>query len=147
MELVIVIVVVGVLSAYAMMRNSSSSVYSLLSQAQTLASDIKHVQSMATVWGKSLSISVVEGTNGTYSVSCTTVGAAPCDANPVINPATGTAFTIRLEKGVQLSGPATLVINSLGQPASSAHYSLGTIEGPSISVDVAALTGHVTVTP
>lgn len=146
MELVIVIVVVGVLSAYAMMRNSSSSVFSLLSQAQTLASDIKHVQSMATVWGKSLSISVVGGANGTYSVSCTTAGAAPCNTNPVINPATGTAFTISLQKGVELSGPGTLVINSLGQPTAAAQYVL-TTDGNSISVDVAALTGHVTVTP
>jgi MSHA pilin protein MshC len=146
MELIIVIVVVGLLSAYAMMRNSSSSVFSLLSQAQTLASDIKHVQTMATVWGKSLSISASGGVNGTYSVSCTTVGAAPCNTNPVINPATGTAFTISLQKGVSLSGPASLVINSLGQPAAGAQYVLST-EGASMTVDVAALTGHVTVSP
>jgi MSHA pilin protein MshC len=146
MELIIVLVVVGLLSAYALMRNSSSSVFSLLSQAQTMASDVKHVQTMATVWGKSLTISATAGTNGTYSVSCSTVGAAPCNTNPVINPATGTAFTISLQKGVALSGPATLVINSLGQPASAAQYILST-EGASISVDVAALTGHVTVTP
>lgn len=146
MELIIVLVVVGLLSAYAMMRNSSSSVFSLLSQAQTLASDIKHVQTMATVWGKSLSISATGGLNGTYSVSCTTVGAAPCNTNPVINPATGTAFTISLQKGVSLSGPASLVINSLGQPASGAQYVLST-EGASMTVDVAALTGHVSVSP
>lgn len=146
MELIIVLVVVGLLSAYAMMRNSSSSVFSLLSQAQTLASDIKHVQTMATVWGKSLSISASGGVNGTYSVSCTTVGAAPCNTNPVINPATGAAFTISLQKGVSLTGPASLVINSLGQPASGAQYVLST-EGASMTVDVAALTGHVSVSP
>ncbi len=148
MELVIVIVVVGVISAYAMMRNSSSSVFSLLSQAQTMASDIKHVQAMATVWGKSLTISMSEGANGTYSVSCTFGGAAPCNTtDPVINPATGTVFTISLQKGVALSGPGTLVINSLGQPTAAAQYVLSTTDGASMTVDVAALTGHVTLTP
>jgi len=148
MELVIVIVVVGVLSAYAMMKNSSSSVFSLLSQAQTLAGDIKHVQSMATVWGKSLTITATDGVNGTYSVSCTNGGAAPCNStNPVINPATGTAFTISLEKGVALTAsPGTLVINSLGKPASLAQYVLSS-NSVSVTVTMAPLTGHVTVTP
>ena len=149
MELVIVLVVVGVLSAYAMMKNSSSSVFSLLSQAQTLASDIKHVQSMATVWGKSLTISSAGGANGTYSVSCTNGGGAPCNSsNPVINPSTGTPFTVSLEKGVILSpSPATLVINSLGKPAASAQYVLSTTDGTTVTVVVAPITGHVTVTP
>jgi MSHA pilin protein MshC len=150
MELIIVLVVVGLLSAYAMMRNSSSSVFSLLSQAQTLASDIKHVQSMATVWGKSLTITATNGANGSYSVSCTNSTAAPCNGTagaPVINPATGIAFTISLQKGVVLAGtPATLVINSLGQPASAAQYVL-TTDGGGMTVNVAALTGNVTVSP
>ena len=147
MELIIVIVVVGVLSAYAMMKNGSASVFSLLSQAQKMASDIKHVQSMATVMGKSLTISATAGANGTYSVSCTTAVAAPCNTNPVINPATGTAFTISLEKGVVLTpSQGTLVINSMGRPASAAQYVLSS-DSASVTVDVAALTGHVTVTP
>lgn len=146
MELIIVIVVVGVLSAYAMMKNSSSSVFSLLSQAQTLAGDIKHVQTMATVWGKNLTISATDGANGTYSVCLTPQIPAPC-TNPVINPATGTAFTISLQKGVVLTATnPTLAINSLGQPASSARYTLSS-ETVSVKVDVAELTGHVTVTP
>lgn len=146
MELIIVLVVVGVLSAYAMMRNSSSSVFSLLSQAQTLAGDIKHVQSMATVWGKSLTIAATVGGNGTYSVCLTPQVPAPC-TTPVINPATGTAFTISLQKGVVLTAsPDTLAINSLGQPASAAHYTLSS-DSASVRVDVAELTGHVTVTP
>ena len=148
MELVIVLVVVGVLSAYAMMKNSSSSVFSLLSQAQTLAGDIKHVQAMATVWGKSLTITATGGANGTYSVSCTTSVAAPCNTNPIINPATGTAFAIGLEKGVALSAnPGTLVIDSQGKPASVAQYVLSAPDGTSVTVVVAPLTGHVTVTP
>ena len=145
-ELVIVIVIVGVLSAYAVMRNSSPATYALLSQAQTMASDIRHVQSLATTWGKSLRITAVVGANGTYSVSCVASGAAPCNASPVINPATGAAFSVALQQGAVLSGPATLDISSLGQPSASAIYSVNT-GGPNMEVRVAALTGFVTVIP
>lgn len=145
-EFVVVIVVVGILSAYAFMKNGSTAVYTLVSQSRTMASDIRHAQSLATVWGRSLRISTATGANGTYSVSCVTAGAAPCDSSPVINPATGAAFRVSLEKGVVLDGPATLDMNSLGQPAAGGTYTL-TAGGQTISVGVAAVTGYVTVTP
>jgi MSHA pilin protein MshC len=144
MELVIVLVTVGVLSAYAMMRNSSSSVFSLVSQAQVMASDIRHAQALATVWGKRLRIDATGGANGVYTVSCVTAGAAPCNASPVINPSTGEAFAVTLQKGIVLSGPAQLEITSLGQPVAASTYVL-TTEGSSLNLNVAALTGHVTV--
>lgn len=146
MELIIVLVVVGVLSAYAMMRNSSSSVFSLLSQTQTMASDIRHAQSLATVWGKRLRIDATLGPNGVYTVSCVTAGASPCDVSPVINPATGIEFRVALQKGIDLNGPAQLEINSLGQPTvtTTQTYVL-TTEGNSLNLNVAALTGLVTV--
>lgn len=154
-ELVIVIVLVGVLSAYAMMKNGSSSVFSLVSQAQTMASDIRHAQALATVWGKRLRITATDGANGVYEVSCDDSAdvAPPCDTNPVINPATGRAFSVRLEKGVVLDGPPSpLIINSLGQPvdsfgqptAASSAFTLST-QGNSLTLNVAALTGYVTV--
>lgn len=145
-ELVIVIVVVGVISAYAFMKNSSSSMYSLKSQGQTMANDVRHVQALATTWGRSLRITTAAGANGTYAVSCVNAGSSPCDVSPVINPATGTAFSVSLEKDLVLSGPATLDIDSLGKPAASATYQL-TIDGATVSVVVQALTGFVTVTP
>ncbi len=145
-ELVIVIVVVGVISAYAFMKNSSSSMYSLKSQAQTMANDVRHVQALATTWGRSLRITTTAGANGSYTVSCVNAGSSPCDVSPVMNPATGTGFTASLEKGVVLSGPATLDIDSLGKPAGSGTYQL-TTDGATVSIAVQALTGFVTVTP
>lgn len=144
MELIIVLVVVGVLSAYAMMRNSSSSVFSLLSQAQSMASDIRHAQTLATTWGKRLRIDTAGGANGVYTVSCVTPGAAPCNTSPVINPATGTEFRVALQKGIVLSGPAQLEIDSLGQPTAASTYVLTTGDD-SLNLNVAALTGDVTV--
>lgn len=153
MELIVVIIVVGILSAYAIMKNGSSGVFSLLSQAQTMASDIKHAQTLATVWGKRLRINSADG--GYTVMTC--VGAdevSPCDVlSPAINPATGTAFNVALEKGVTLAGPhvplditslGQPVITSLGQPVAAASYTLS-INGTSIRVVVAAVTGHVSV--
>jgi prepilin-type N-terminal cleavage/methylation domain-containing protein len=145
-ELVVVIVVVGIVAAYAMMKNSSAAVYTLLSQAQTMAADVRHTQSLATTWGRRLRITAVAGSNGTFSVSCVTAGASPCDTSPVINPSTGTAFTTTLKEGVVLAGPATLDIDSLGKPSAAATYTVSS-SGSSINVNVAAITGLVVVAP
>ena len=92
-------------------------------------------------------MSVTAGVNGSYRVSCVNAAAvAPCNASPVLHPATGTALAISLRNGVALSGPASVDIDSFGRPASGASFvvSAGTA---SYTVSVAALTGHVSVAP
>jgi MSHA pilin protein MshC len=146
-ELVIVVVVIGVLGAYAAIKSGSTAVYTLSSQAQTMASDIRHVQALATTMGKSLRISISPGLNGSYSVSCVTPGAAPCNsvANvPMTNPVSGSAFTVNLEKNLSLSGPATLVIDSMGKPGAAGTYVLAA-NSTTVNVTVAAVTGFVSV--
>ena len=148
-ELVIVIVVLGIVSAYAIMKNGSAGVYSLLSQAQTVAGDVRHVQALATTWGKRLRITTVTpetGPGGTYSVSCVSAGAFPCDSSPVINPATGAAFAITVQQGARLVGPPALEITSLGRPAAAATYTVSS-GSASLNIGVAAITGYVTVSP
>ncbi len=147
-ELIIVIVVLGIVSTYVVMRNFSVADATLPSQAQKMASDIRHAQTLATTWGKSLQLNTTAGTNGVYSVSCViaTAGVSPCGVSPVINPATGNSFSVELQKGVALAGTATLSFNSLGQPNASASYTL-TSGGGTKTISVAALTGHVTVSP
>ena len=137
---------VGILAAYAIMKNGSAGVYSLLSQAQTIAGDVRHVQALATTWGKSLRITAVAGTNGSYSVSCVTTAAFPCNTNPVINPATGSAYTVAVQQGAVLAGPGTLDISSLGTPSAAATYTV-TSGSASVNVNVAAITGYVSVSP
>lgn len=146
-ELVVVLMVLGVLSVYAAMRNSSPAAYTLRSQAEKMASDLRHVQSLATTWGRSLRITIVPGANGSYSVSCVTAGTSPCDTSPVLNPTTGSAFTVSLQQGVALAGPTTaLEIDSLGKPNAAATYVLSVPDTTaSKSVAVAALTGFITL--
>jgi type II secretory pathway pseudopilin PulG len=143
--MIVVVGVVGILAAYAIIKNGSAGVYSLLSQAQTLAGDVRHVQALATTWGKSLRITAVSA-SGTYSVSCVATGAFPCNTNPVINPATGSAYTVAVQQGATLSGPGTLDISSLGRPSAAATYTV-TSGATSVNVNVAAITGYVSVVP
>ena len=152
-ELIIVLVVVGILSVIAAMRSVSTADVTLPSQAQKLASDIRHTQTLATTWGRSLRLSVsgCPG-NDTYCVSCVTftAGVPPCNVSPVIDPATGSSFSVALQKDVVLTGTPTpqLDFNSLGQPTqpaapAGASYTLGS----AVTVTVAALTGFVKVCP
>jgi MSHA pilin protein MshC len=142
-ELIIVVAIMGVLSAYAIMKNASPALYTIQSQAETLAANIRHTQTLATTWSRSLRLTVTPAT-GTYTVACVTSGASPCNASPVVNPATGAVYSVSLERGVSIAGPATLNIDSFGKPSAAATYTL-TGGGATVTVTVAAVTGFVTI--
>jgi prepilin-type N-terminal cleavage/methylation domain-containing protein len=144
-ELVMVMAVVGVIAAYAVVNNLASGAYTLRSQAESLASNLRHAQAMATTRGRSLRVSLTAGTNGSYSVSCVTAGTTPCDSSPVLDPATGTSFAITVQKGVSIAGPATLDIDNFGKPSAAATYTL-TYGGSTFTVTVAPLTGYISIT-
>ena len=133
-ELVIVIVVLGIMSVYAMMKGASPAEMSVPSQAQKLASDIRHAQTLAYTSGNRMRLTITAGANGTYGVTCVT-GTMPCN----------TDFSVTLQNGVILAGPPTLDITSLGQPSAAASYTL--TSGSQAKVSVAALTGLVNVCP
>lgn len=157
-ELIIVVVVLGIISAYAIMKTVSPGVATLPSQAQTMANDIRHAQSLAYTGGKSLRLLLV-GSNqyAVYSCVANTAGTILCNTtstDPIMDPATGQQFIGTLQKGVTLSvlsGTSPLDFNSLGQPSANVAYCLK-IPGNSGStcdeaVSVAALTGYVAVSP
>ena len=135
-ELVIVLVVLGILSAYAMMKVASLDEMSLPSQAQKLASDIQHAQTLAYTSGNRMRFTIAPGINGTYGVTCVT-GTTPCNSD----------FSVTLQKNVVLAGPpATLDFTSLGQPSTGASYTL-TSGSSTVTVALAALTGFIKVCP
>lgn len=137
----IIIVVLGILSAYAMMKVASLDEMSLPSQAQRLASDIRHAQTLAYTSGQRMRLTITPGANGTYSVNC--VIPTPCNAS--------NDFSVTVQKNVMLAGTPTLYFTSLGQPTdgnqqtAGASYTLSS--GSTVTVTVAALTGLVTVSP
>jgi len=112
-ELIMVLVVGAVLAAVAASRWNATDATAPY-QGELLARNIRHLQSLAMAWSQTLQLTP---TSGGYSVSCATAGAAPCNVSPVIDPATGSPFSLALSYGVTLSGPA-LNIDSLGRPVS-----------------------------
>lgn len=136
-ELVIVIVILGILSVYAMTRDTDSAELTLPSQAQRLASDLRYAQSLAFTSGKRMLFQLSSST--AYAV-CQTNDGTSCSA--------GNEVSLVLQKGVTVStGPATLSFNTLGEPNQGATYTVLGPSGSTANVTVAELTGLVSVAP
>ena len=134
-ELIIVIAVLGVISAYAVMSGVSPAEVTLPSQAQTLASNIRQAQTLAFTSGSRMRITApsVATANANYTVTCVTTG---CN--------TSNNFSATLNKNVTLAGPASnLEFSTLGQPSATVSYAL--TSGSTITVCVALVTGLVSV--
>lgn len=146
-ELIMVMIVVGVLAAVAASRWNATDATAGY-QADLLARNLRHMQMLAMTGGQSLRLSVA---SPTYSVSCVTASATPpCNASPVIDPASGQAFSETLANGVTLAG-AALDMDSLGRPVSggvllttSRVYTL-TAGAQTWSVTVSPITGFAAV--
>jgi prepilin-type N-terminal cleavage/methylation domain-containing protein len=142
-EMVVIIVILGILAAYATFEHGSPADLSLPSQAETLASNIRALQNIA-IAGTPARLVVTPGDNGSGSYlgqRCNRFTGNTCSAY-------ATVFSVDIDKTVKLavaSGSATLNFNTLGKPDAGAGYTLSA-EGSSKTVNVAAETGHVSVT-
>jgi prepilin-type N-terminal cleavage/methylation domain-containing protein len=142
LELTVMVAVLGVLSAYAVIKYKGPAPLTLTSQAETLASDLRRAQALAYSSGQRMRVTPTAGTNGSYAVACVT-GTTPCSSD----------FSASFSHSVVLAG-STLYFNSLGQPSDSTGSALSgassftlTYDTATKTVSVAAQTGLVTVTP
>jgi len=145
-EMVVVMLLAAILVAVTATRWDATDA-TAPSQADLLARNLRHMQMLAMSWGQSLRLTAA---GGSYSVACVTVGVAPCNASPVIDPASGQAFLVTLSNNVTLSG-GPISIDSLGRPVSGSTpittnitYTL-TASASTWSVMVRPITGFVTV--
>ena len=148
-ELVVVIAMLGIFSAYATMTRVSPAEMSLPSQAQTLASDIRRVQTLAYTSGNRMRLGITTGVNGTYTaLTCVVNGGTSCTCVVVggVTSCPPSTFGVTLQQGVTLAGPSAIDFTTDGKPSASASYTL-TYGSSTKTVAVAALTGVVTVTP
>jgi hypothetical protein len=163
MELSIVLVIGAALIFFAV-RSYQPKDGIALQQAERLRNDLRHAQMLAIAWNQALRVTTTAAVPGPncpsapdfparYEVRCVSGSAvAPCNgANPVVNPATGQAFRVNLECGLDFGGPAfTLDLDSLGRPRNGANLATAdttyTISGGSSNrtVVIAPLTGFVT---
>lgn len=145
-ELVMVLVVVGILAAYAIPSVTAPSSFTLHQQADALVRDLRHTQQLATAYRKRLRL-VANGSD-TYTVACATDTTAPCNAavgGPMTDPATGQPYSVTTQNGVTVSA-GTAEFTSFGQPAAAATFSLSG-GGDTATVTVSATGGFVSATP
>jgi prepilin-type N-terminal cleavage/methylation domain-containing protein len=147
-ELVVVLVVSSIV-VYFVVRSFQPKEALAMQQAERLRNDLRHAQMLAITWGQALRIDTAATS---YSVSCVTLSVnPPCNAAPVIDPATGRPYVVNLESGLDLVGPGfTFDLDALGRPKNGAGFAAiatFTISGASVArtVVVAPLTGFVTV--
>ena len=148
MEAAFVIVILGILTRYAVMKWVDPETLTLPVQAQSVADLIRRAQNLAMVRGQRMSVSVTtSGTNGTMAIACAT-GPTPCN--------TDTSLTVT--QNVAVGNAAPIYFSSLGMPVDNAgtarttdaSYTLSFTTGENTTtytVTVAALTGHVSVSP
>jgi len=146
-ELIIVLVLVGILSSYAVVRTSDSDSLLLQSYADQFSQHIKHTQMLAMTWGQSLGLSV---NSAGYQVSCLSAASTPpCNSSPVIDPATGQLFTISVGDKVVFLDSGSIAFDALGRPLQaglvSGNVSHWRLAKGSFQVDVSVnpITGSV----
>lgn len=152
LELVIVITIAGVLAAVISVNWQSSAAYTIATQADHLASRLRHVQVLAS--GSQELLRVAPNASG-YTVTCQSAnGSALCASvgATVRDPASGELLNITLDDGVTLSGSA-LDFDTWGRPRSgvslitAARDFVLTGGGKTFTVSVTPVTGHVSVSP
>jgi MSHA pilin protein MshC len=141
LELVIVLVIMGTLAAFAVPRFAPSD-NTVAAQADRLARDLRHAQALAMNQGRTLLFDVQSAT--TYRV---TFG-----GSTVTDPATMQPYSVTLDNSVTLTGTDT-GFDSLGRPVAAgsllAASRVFTLSGTSrtATVTLSPVTGFVTVTP
>ncbi len=141
-ELVTVLVMLGIVSALALPRWSPSD-STVATQADRLARDLRHAQSLALSQGRRLTFDVQSA--GSYRVTDN-------GGNTVTDPATRSPFSVSLENNVTLAGN-DLEFDSLGRPLNAGSLASGaqafTLSGTArtATVTVSPVTGFVRVTP
>ena len=148
-ELIATMLILSVVAVTVSMRWGASDA-TISYQADLLARNLRHVQMLAMTWGQSLRMT---GAGASYSVVCVAASPSPpCNTSPgpVIDPATGNAFTVTLSNNITVSATA-VDIDSLGRPLSAgallttARVFTLSGAGQTWSVTVAPITGFVSV--
>jgi len=149
-ELIVVLVIVGVISAIALTRTGNDPVM-LSTQANQLAGDIRYVQALSMTQGQRYRINL---TAGGYTFTRADAG-----GTPVVHPATGSTAQLNWNSGVTVALPPTNLASNLvafdgrGAPytnnlATTALTSQATItlskDGANALVTIEPYTGKVT---
>lgn len=133
-EALVGMVLIGILATMAIPKAFAPGALPLRAQARTLASELQRAQLLAITTGNTVTITTAVNAGVTqYTAS---YGA----------PAT-TVITVALDNGVGFKAGSltTLVYDSLGQPSLAGHFELYSGTVPTVTVNITAVTGMVSV--
>ena len=108
-ELIVVMVLVSILAVTVALRWRSTGEVTVTYQIDLLARDLRHVQGLAIVQGRTLRFNVE---SARY---CATAAPDKICGKAITDPATGAPFIVPLQHGVTLTGTST-EFDSLGRP-------------------------------
>jgi Tfp pilus assembly protein FimT len=144
--LLIVLVVVSVISAYVYIGNGSAGTYTVRSQAETLAADIRHVQALATSTSKKLQLRILS--SNSYQV-CDAVAFPTCaSGEAIINPVTGTSYVVTLSTVTITSTSTSVDFDRSGAPTASVgdiFVAASDNASARFKISITPVSGYVTV--
>ena len=109
-ELIMVIVLLAVVAVTVSIRWTSAGERTVPVQADLLAGNIRHLQALAIIQGRTLRLNI-------YSDRyCATVPPDTDCAKAIVDPATNQRFTVVLADAVTLTGTSPTDLDSLGRP-------------------------------
>lgn len=143
-ELALVLMVLGLLSAYGLPKMLNTAPLGLHGQADLLAADLQRVQWMATTGNASLCVALAPGR---YSVH---THASSCNVGtPITDPITRSPFVVSLPGRTSVTDTVSsvpLVFNSWGQPSRAGAFVWASLDtGSTVSVQVKPVTGWVSL--
>lgn len=159
-ELIVVLTLIGIISAYISVNWKSGGNFTVSQQADRLAAHIRHAQSLSNAWDVFLQLDIA---TGAYHIRCLAgTGSAPCvAANDVVrDPATGNLLSITMDDNVTLVGTDT-DFDKWGRPCTytpppppdtcalltTARNFTVVFGAKSYVIAVSPVTGYVAVTP
>ena len=154
-ELVVVMLLVSTIAIVVLQRVQPTE-NNMPVQADQLARDIRHMQTIAANWAAPLRLTA---TATGYSVACISGPTPPCNGVAVIRdpaPRDGQNFQVQLLTGI-VSSATTLNVDIYGRPCTAPCTSGANVQttattftltggGRTSTVTVRPLTGHITVT-
>ena len=118
-ELVILTVIIGTLSAVAVLNFNTTNQHSITVQADQLRRDLSHLQ-LLTISGQGRLLLTV--TSNSYAI-CDGATVTCNAANAIIDKSTGASFSTTLTNGVTfISGTGNYYFDSLGRPVTCLLY-------------------------
>lgn len=145
-ETVIALLLLAIVSAYAVPKAFNSSAMTLDAQARTLASHVQRAQLLATTSGQPVYVCAL-GSSYLIQVGPYLAG-QPCPAVlPALTTPNQPVVVTLVQQATLTAMPNPLAFDTRGQPSSAGHFQLQAAQDAhTISVTASAMTGLVNVT-